>query len=108
MLRFRQHGILKKGPCATAVRIPRSDEHALAGANVAHCITYFRDRRGAIAPCKVFLQIGVAQRGFASRIERITYAQDDISPTLARVEDARAIFESTLGRAQFANLVFGK
>src|SRR5207248_8552134 len=89
-----EHRILEERSRTAVLWVAGTDHHALAGAYGSDSGPRFRQGRGAIAACEIFLQIGIPKPGFAVRFECKGRAQDDVASALAGVEDACAIAEA--------------
>src|SRR5580704_7817401 len=104
MLLFREHGILEERSRALAVGIAGNDQHAFAGANVAHRLARLGEIGASLAAFEMTFQVGVFEAGLASWCERVSDAKNDESSTLGRIENAGAIGEAAGLTAELADL----
>src|SRR5580700_995052 len=96
--------VLEERSGALAVGVSGSDEHALAGADVAHGLAGFGQVRLSFAALEVALEVGISDARAASGGERVSDAENDEASALGGVEDAGAVAELASFGTEFAHL----
>src|SRR5580700_7545669 len=105
VLRCGEHRILEERPRALAVGVAGNDEHAFAGADVAHGLAGLCKIRHGFAALKVALEVGIGEEWVAFGSKRVRDAENDKTLALTGVEYAGAVTEVEGFRAEFAHLI---
>src|SRR5580692_6416017 len=87
-----------------AVGIAGHDQHAFAGANVAHRLTRLGQIGASLAAFEVSLQVSVSEMRLAAGRECVSDAENDEASALSSVENAGAIVEAAGLGPEFAYL----